>query len=55
MTSYFTPVHPFWINAFDVLKESFFTEPRELTLQEVTQSFFLPFTREKTIERYQSL
>ena len=40
MTSYFTPVHPFWINAFDVLKESFFTEPRELTLQEVTQSFF---------------
>ena len=40
MTFYFKSVRPFWINAFDVLKDSFLTEPLDLTLQEVTQSFF---------------
>ena len=40
MTFYFKRVRPFWINAFDVLKDSFLTEPLDLTLQEVTQSFF---------------
>ena len=40
MTFYFKRVRPFWINAFDVLKDSFLTEPLVLTLQEVTQSFF---------------
>ena len=39
MTFYFKRVRPFWINAFDVLKDSFLTELLDLTLQEVKQSF----------------
>ena len=41
MTFDFKRVRPFWINAFDVLQDSFLTEPLDLTLQEVTQSFFV--------------
>ena len=54
MTFYFKRVRPIWINAFDVLKDRFLTEPLDLTLQEVTQSFFI-FHKGKTIECYQSL
>ena len=54
MTFHFKRVRPFWITAFDVLKDSFLTEPLDLTLQEVTV-IFLQFIKEKTIECYQSL
>ena len=36
----FKRVSPFRVNALSVLKDSFLTEPFDLTLQEVTQSFF---------------
>ena len=49
MTFCFKRVRPFWINAFDVLKDSVLTEPLDLTLQEVTQSFIFQFTREKQV------
>ena len=55
MTFYFKRVRPFWINAFDVLKDSFLTEPLDLTLQEVTHSFFHNSQGKKTIECYQKL